>query len=447
MPGAEVPDFGEIGEDTNTNAEQEVLLEELAEGVRRIPGLGFSGAVVDTISAGSITPDRGFVRVDTEGGAFFDNLDRIEIDNYLPESEICIRITDPARSVNIRNLQGGSGQIELVDSFGFTMVSKRMFLWLWLDGTTWRELDRSYGPEIEAERTFLGLGTAALLDNGSVNAATLEGLSAADFLPVGGTAANAAQLGGESLASLVRNNLASLQTLAGGLKAGSGDLSVTSAAANLAALFTMRVNDTARSVFIYEPISKVFSLTILDDDGSTLHGGLRIQNDVAPEYWDTINAEWKTFFDFEREMTPLFPTLGKIRWDKLDAEQEIDGAVSAIVHSEVVSLLPGTGATGIFKVSAGLKGRQTNNSSTKTLSVHLGQSGNDSDPEIMPSEASSQNGIDFDLPERTLILPIQPGDRFTLSLFNSGNRFAIEPSVLNGFEIESNTFLRVEQIG
>lgn len=129
--------------------------------MRQLPGLAVSSEL--TISLGSVTPTQGIHTVDTEGDAAADDLATIAQDNLPDGWPLLISCVDAARVVTVKHGGGGAGQILLVDSADLVLDDPNKWLELRRSGTTWVEAGRSYGADMAALRTWLGLQAGATL--------------------------------------------------------------------------------------------------------------------------------------------------------------------------------------------------------------------------------------------------------------------------------------------
>lgn len=119
-----------------------------------------------SISGGAITPSRGFVIVDTEGGAAGDDLDRINPANFQAGHCLFVKALDPGRPVRLRQGQGGVGQLGLATT-ELVLSSFYMGVWLKYSGSQWNELSRVYGDQVGAARSYLGLTDVAIAQGAS----------------------------------------------------------------------------------------------------------------------------------------------------------------------------------------------------------------------------------------------------------------------------------------
>lgn len=123
-----------------------------------------------TIASGTFTPDEDktfFILVDTEGGAATDDLDRLALTNIPDGSHVALQATNTARTVVVRHAQGGSGQFLLVNAANFSLDDSEKLIVFRLSGTSFIEINRSWGADVAAIRAFLALGTAALVNTGT----------------------------------------------------------------------------------------------------------------------------------------------------------------------------------------------------------------------------------------------------------------------------------------
>ena len=443
MPGADVPVAGEIGRDDVDNAEQEANFEALAEAVRRTVGVGSGSLSPVEISAGAIAPTLGLIPIATEGGVSSDNLDQIDPGAYL-EGSIIVLFRGTLNSVVVRHAQGGSGQIFLSGNANFTISTIFESITLRLSAGIWFEMSREYGSDSAAARAFLGLGTAALLDNGALNAATLGGLSSSAFLLAAGVAVNSAQLNGLSSSAFLGTDLASLRTIAGSFQANGAFIVSNSQNPAVSSVFDLRVENIPRARMFFEPVAEEFILRVFEDDGSTLAGGIRIRDGEIPEYWDKTEGVWTTLFS----LSPPFPQLGRIRWDMTGPEVRYSDPGRTVLHSAPITLLPGSGATQIFQIDAGIRGSQVGGTiPAYLLEVYIGPNGDQTDTLVAISEENETPGNNIDvLIDRAECEGVFSG-YVTLVLRNvNGANVDVAPSVVTGSVLERKTFLRAEQI-
>jgi len=145
-------------------------------------------------SGNAITPPAGsgnLFSVDTSGGA--GNLDNIVITNVPNGRLLLLRCANPSGDpVTVRNMQGGSGQISLFGGTNFTFTTTHQWLLLKLTSTTWEQVYPVQGDSASAWNTFLGLGTAALVNTGT-SGANVPTITQADgrYAAIGGSTSQA----------------------------------------------------------------------------------------------------------------------------------------------------------------------------------------------------------------------------------------------------------------
>lgn len=113
------------------------------DAVRQLPGARARAALV--LAADAATPTQGTHTIDTEGAAASDDLKWLLQANLPDGALLSIRSADNARDVVVKHAAGGAGQIILADGADFTLADTTMGLFLERVGTTWVEVDRSYG--------------------------------------------------------------------------------------------------------------------------------------------------------------------------------------------------------------------------------------------------------------------------------------------------------------
>lgn len=443
MAGAAVPAAGDIGDDDVTNADQETNLENLAEAVRRIAGVGVVTAGDTVISAGVATPTLGLVYVDTEGSTATDNLDRIDPGAYLLGSVIIVYgSAAPARIVTLRHMQGGSGQLSLNSSSNFALSNGFSWIALRLGASIWVEIARGYGTDFAALRSFIGLGTAATLNNGAVNAATLDGIDSTGFLLAGGTAANSTLFGGLATSAFLRADVASLLSILGSIKALGGRFEADVASAAGAPIVALRAGGVARSEWFYDGTSGNATIRLLSGGGGVV-AGIRFRSGLIPDYWSTDSASWVPLFS----LSDPAPWLDRVRWDKLDSPTEYDSVASYIIHS---AALPSYGGDRIYRIQAAIYGEFAGSPNpTYRARIYVGDNGDETDTligesSIVTALSPSTPGIaviddDFECPA---------GDFLTLVLTKTnGGEVEVQPSIAGTYTIEKRTYIRAEQIG
>jgi len=107
--------------------------------IKELPG-GAESFTELTISAGSITPTAAGHTVDTEADAVTDDLSVIDVTNMPEGRRIVLRVEDATRSVVVKHLAGGTGQISLKGETDLTLSNTTQLLELILIGTTWYQI-------------------------------------------------------------------------------------------------------------------------------------------------------------------------------------------------------------------------------------------------------------------------------------------------------------------
>lgn len=115
-----------------------------------------SGVAAPWTSWGATIPAGGLIRVDTEGSAAADDLDRIDPDGLLDAASstasrlIMLSSVDAGRVVTIRHAQGGSGEIRTPDGQNWALASPETVLVAVWDAAAsprcWRVLGALGGP-------------------------------------------------------------------------------------------------------------------------------------------------------------------------------------------------------------------------------------------------------------------------------------------------------------
>lgn len=129
---------------------------------------------VNDIVLGEITPTSTFITVDTENDTSSDDLDNILFTNIGPKV-IFVRSLSSARSVVLKHLAGGSGQLYLHGEADVTLnnVNKLIVFSYNTVSNRWEELWRNWGlhfpvsGDVSAAKTSLDMGTAADVDTGT----------------------------------------------------------------------------------------------------------------------------------------------------------------------------------------------------------------------------------------------------------------------------------------
>ena len=153
--------------DALTTANAKVALEQLPDFARSRWGGGATSEL--TIATGAVVPTGGVHSIDTESDAASDTLSTITTTNLDDGSVLFIYPESGARTVIVGDEDGGAGQIHTADGNNFTMDEADKGLLLQRRGADWYEITRTYGTSLDDARTYLGLGTAAVLTAGVAN--------------------------------------------------------------------------------------------------------------------------------------------------------------------------------------------------------------------------------------------------------------------------------------
>lgn len=161
---SDTPASGTLGAVGILTAAFQSGVDDLTDAVRQLPGGSPLQAL--TISAGVVTPVDGaslLLRLDTEASAATDELTNVALTNVQDGALVIIQGTDNARVITIQN----SGNLVTADGNDFVLTTTTVIWAGYVDGSSIKELFRSFGDQASAARTFLGLGTAAVLNTGT----------------------------------------------------------------------------------------------------------------------------------------------------------------------------------------------------------------------------------------------------------------------------------------
>ena len=150
---------GPVGSGGTTAQAARDWLAQLSDFVAQLPGGDEREAL--TITAGSITPTRATIMVETEAAAASDDLDSIASTSLPEGAVISIQSADASRQVTLRHAQGGADQIFLSSGTTFVLADPTMRIWFVRYVTGWVEIAREYGSSIGSFRSYLGLSDAA----------------------------------------------------------------------------------------------------------------------------------------------------------------------------------------------------------------------------------------------------------------------------------------------
>ena len=149
-----IPAEGYFTVEARTNAEAKTAHDDGLEIHRE--HLGGNAIAELTISSGSVTATQGFHSIDTEIDAGSDFLDNIVQTNLDAGHLLLIRAQDSGRTVNVRDIQGGAGEILTADGATFALDNIDKWLLLVREGAQWLEVLRSYGTDSASAAAFLG---------------------------------------------------------------------------------------------------------------------------------------------------------------------------------------------------------------------------------------------------------------------------------------------------
>ena len=179
-----LPADGNLENAARTVAETKVNVDKIRDVVAELIG-GDDDFVTNeelTISSGAVTPTRAVHSIDTESDAATDDLANIVTTNH-PEARLLLIYPESAtHTVVVKDQAGGAGQIHTADGEDFSMdeIDKRLLLFR--KGTDWYEIGRFYGSSIDDLRTYLGLGSSAIVDAGTA-ASEMVQLNASAQIP------------------------------------------------------------------------------------------------------------------------------------------------------------------------------------------------------------------------------------------------------------------------
>lgn len=292
--GASVPAAGHISDNARTTLEVKNDLEDALEVLRRTLGADSAGEFA-TISAGNIAPSTPWIGVRTEGAASTDDLNTIDSTEYTTGSIIMLE-GYVGETVTLKQGGLGADTLRMADGNDFDINLDRK-IWFLFNGNRWQELYRSYGPDIAAQRAYLGLGNAALATTGPGNgldADTLDGQHASAFLLAAAQAVDSAALGGVAASAYVRNNVAALQSLAHNLQVGQGRFIANHSAGQSSGLEMHIGGSMLARLAVDDQASDVLTLELFDSPGGAIHRAIRLTNGGDLEFYD--GSTWHLVF-------------------------------------------------------------------------------------------------------------------------------------------------------
>jgi len=168
----DLPDKTDLTSGLTTEAEFQGAIGALYDYIQEL----VTGATpeLNDIVLGEITPTSTFITVDTESDTASDDLDNILFTN-IGAKVIFVRSLSSARSVVLKHLAGGSGQLYLHGEADVTLnnVNKLIVLYYNTASSRWEELWRNWGlhtpvaGDIADVKSTLDFGTAADVDTGT----------------------------------------------------------------------------------------------------------------------------------------------------------------------------------------------------------------------------------------------------------------------------------------
>ena len=305
--GKTLPAAGYVSDAARTTGESKNEREDRIEILKRLIGIGEPKEAVQ-ISAGQVTPaSGGWLELRNEGDTSNDLLDFIDVSHYADGSIIALQAR-ATQSHTIRDASasgGGQDSILFPSNFPtgldparptektFLLQDDRLLFLRRLEGgIVWTVYAWSWGGDTADERAFLGLGTAAVLDDGAVDAATLQGSPASAFLGATAKAADAELLDGIDSGSFVRNDLGAEQQIAHNVKVGQGRLAANNAS-GLASSLDLEINDVLRfRVAIDDGPTNQMLLQYFDAAG-LLNGGIRFDEDGYLRFYNQATGAWQ----------------------------------------------------------------------------------------------------------------------------------------------------------
>ena len=208
---ADLPVDNDIRDSAVTEGAQKDNLEALRDVLAQMIGGGLNEKSL-TISGGVITPETGQVKIAAESGAA-DILVTVQTTN-LPDGSVLIIRPDSGDTITVQN-GSGAGKIHTLSGSDEILNASLDRMVLILYGTDWYELHIFY-DSLVARRTHLGLGDAAVMDQGAGNgldADTLDTLEAAAFLLAAATAVDSDKLGGILAANYARKDVTGVEQI------------------------------------------------------------------------------------------------------------------------------------------------------------------------------------------------------------------------------------------
>ena len=186
---ATIPAAGYFSNATRTEAQTKTALEDVVASLRQVPGAG-RAELTATISSGSITPagSGGVIVVDTESAAATDDLTTIVTTNYPDGSMILLRNSNAARTVVVKHLAGGAGQLNLDQNAAYSLDDTKKWLLIQRRSADWYEVLRGPQRPLPTPNAIIN-GSMEIWQRGTAFAAIASGGYAADRWKREGTSA------------------------------------------------------------------------------------------------------------------------------------------------------------------------------------------------------------------------------------------------------------------
>lgn len=140
-----LPAVDYLNQNTRTEGEMKLALEDFLKGLKQVPGVGVTEQAL-TLATDAITPAvgaSGIISIDTEAAAAADNLANIVLTNVPDGSCLLLRIANNARVVTVKHLAGGSGQLSLRSAADLVLSATTQWLCVKRTGTLLEEQWRS----------------------------------------------------------------------------------------------------------------------------------------------------------------------------------------------------------------------------------------------------------------------------------------------------------------
>jgi hypothetical protein len=321
----------------------------------------------------------------------------------------------------------------------FVMQPQDYILLLRDTGGVWREVAR-YEGTATALQTWLGLGSAAYIDEGPGNgldADTLDGVQGAGYLLVAAQAADSAKLGTYLASEWLRKTDTALQILSGGLQSNGSTFELRGPTTQVVTLY----NSTAGEDRLVITSSETQCKLEFFGPGAVPMTTLRVDYSDGKLY-HTHNYIGPT----ERSLTPGAGS--GLDADLLDGEQlstilALGGffqPCTSDTESVFATWTPVTGLTGVavpgtpnsvrtYLLAARLLLYCTDNGTDNIrIRAHVGPLGTTSDPVVYtsPTEQLSSNLGDYGRFDYDFEFVPDAGDKVTIAIWDDGVRFEVK---------------------